>query len=85
MGTISDLMKKYGKTAEEIIIEIESTLDQLFDPSGKAKKARDEAARFKPEDAIKKKAKGGMVTKKKPKVSGRLAKRGYGKVMKGKK
>lgn len=32
-----------------------------------------------------KKAKGGMVTKKKPKVSGRLAKRGYGKAMKGKK
>jgi hypothetical protein len=84
MGTISDLMKKYGKTAEEIIIEIEGTLDKLFDPSGKAKKAREEAAKFNPKDAIKK-AKGGMVTKKKSKVAGKLAKRGYGKAMKGKK
>ena len=63
MGTISDLMKKYGKTAEDIIIDIEGTLDKLFDPSGKAKKARYEAAKFKPEDAIKKKAKGGLIKK----------------------
>jgi|DEB0MinimDraft_3_1074331.scaffolds.fasta_scaffold04266_8 hypothetical protein len=63
MGKVSDLMKKYGKTAEDIIIDIEFTLDKLFDPSGKARKARDEAARFKPEEAIKKKAKGGLIKK----------------------
>lgn len=56
-------MKKYGKTAEDIIIEIEGTLDQLLDPSGKAKKAREEAAKFNPKDAIKKNAKGGLIKK----------------------
>jgi len=63
MGKVSDLMKKYGKTAEDIVIDIELTLDKLFDPSGKARKAREESARFKPEEAIKKKAKGGLIKK----------------------
>ena len=46
-------------------------------------------SRLSPSTYSKKKLKelkdGGMVTKSKPKVAGRLAKRGYGKAMKGKK
>jgi hypothetical protein len=61
MGTVSDLMKKYGKKADDMIIEIGNA---VFGPvPDHVKKARYEAARFKPEDAIKKKAKGGLIKK----------------------
>lgn len=58
MGKISDIMKKYGKKADDIIIEIDLGIQELVDPSGKAKKARDAANKFNPKDI--KKAKVGM-------------------------
>jgi hypothetical protein len=63
MGKISDIMKKYGKKADDIIIEIDLGIQELVDPSGKAKKARDAANKFDPKEAIKKNAKGGLIRK----------------------
>tara|TARA_R100000005_G_scaffold96056_2_gene80383 strand:+ start:854 stop:1099 length:246 start_codon:yes stop_codon:yes gene_type:complete len=81
MGTISDYFKKLTDP-DELIKRAEAMFEKGTITEAQYK---DRIAAIK-SGKKNKNAKGGLITKtKKSKVSGRLAKRGYGKAMKGKK